>query len=121
MAMMIGGYDRLSAIGRQAWIRLSEDLRLDREVVLDRISGLIERISDAFADAAGEPEVVALNSPLPSRLVDAVASRAGALTRSKARRWSTSSALSARPGAPRGEDVAEVGSASCRDRVGQYG
>jgi hypothetical protein len=44
--------------------------------VLDRVGGLIERVSDAFATAAGAPEVVALNSPLPSRLVDAVAARA---------------------------------------------
>src|SRR3546814_13087792 len=85
MAMKIGGYYRLSAIGRQAWIRLSEDLRLDRAVVLDRLSGLIQRISDAFPDAAGEPAVVALNSPLPPRLFDAVASRPGALPRPNAR------------------------------------
>src|SRR3546814_18173988 len=67
MAMKIGGYYRLSAIGRQAWIRLSENLRLDREVVLYRISGLIERISDAFDIAAGEPGVGALHIHLPHR------------------------------------------------------
>lgn len=80
MAMKIGGYYRLSAIGRQAWIRLAEGLRLDQDVLFDRISGLIERVSDAFADAARHPEVVAIDSALPTRLVDAVSARATALT-----------------------------------------
>ncbi|MFZ6003924.1 MAG: type II toxin-antitoxin system HipA family toxin [Actinomycetota bacterium] len=79
LAMKVGGYYLLSAIGPRAWMRLAEDLRLDQDVVLGRVSDLIERVADAFANAADDPDVVALGSPLPARLLDAVAARAAAV------------------------------------------
>lgn len=80
LAMKVGGYFLLSAIGPRAWIRLAEDLRLDQDLVLGRVSDLTRRVSDAVAKAAADPEVVALDSSLPARLVDAVAARAAVVT-----------------------------------------
>lgn len=79
LAMKIGGYYLLSAIGPRAWTRLAEDLHLDRDLVLNRVSDLIDRVADAFAKAAAAPEVVALGSPLPARLVDAIGARAASV------------------------------------------
>jgi serine/threonine-protein kinase HipA len=79
LAMKVGGYYLLSAIGPRAWMRLAEDLRLDRDDVLGRVSDLIKQVADAFAKASADPEVVALESRLPARLLDAVDARAAAL------------------------------------------
>lgn len=79
LAMKIGGYYRLSAIGRTAWVRLAEEVRVDQALLIDRIRVLIDRVADAFATAAVDPEVASLKSPLPSRLVDAIAARSQTL------------------------------------------
>ncbi len=79
LAMKIGGYYRLSSIGRGAWVGLADDLRLDPSRLLERVANLAESVADAFAEAATNDDVVALHSPLPGRLVDAVAMRADSL------------------------------------------
>ena len=79
LAMKIGGCYRLSAIGPTAWVRLAEEVRVEPDLLIDRIRVLIDRVADAFSTAAADPEVVALKSPLPSRLVDAIAARSHTL------------------------------------------
>lgn len=76
LTMKVGGYYRLSSIGRSAWQRLAEDLRLDASMVVDRVRDLAERTPDAFEEACWDDVVVELASPLPAQLLDAVAERA---------------------------------------------
>ena len=79
LAMKVGGHYLLSAIGHNAWVRLAEELHLDPDELLARVSELTSRVASAFSDAASDPDVVALDSPLTNRLVDAVAARAAGL------------------------------------------
>jgi serine/threonine-protein kinase HipA len=78
MAMKIGGAYRLSSIGRHAWERLAVELRLDPEQLVVRARWLAERAPDAFSSICADVEVVALDSALPSRLLDQVVSRSRA-------------------------------------------
>ena len=71
-AMKIGGEYRLGLIASRHWRRVAEGLGLDAEVVLERVAVMTERVPEAVARAAGTPEVVALGSDLPARLVDRV-------------------------------------------------
>ena len=57
--------------------RVARDLRLDVEEVRVRVDDLAQRAPDAFADAARDPQVTALDRPLPATLVDGIANRAG--------------------------------------------
>lgn len=74
-AMKIGGdygvYPR-----RYTWDKAAADLGLNADAVLERVVRLANAAPDAFADAANEPDVVALDRPMPTRLVDLVADRA---------------------------------------------
>lgn len=76
LAMKLGGYYRLSAIGRSAWERLARDLRLDASMVVDRVRELAERVPDAFGEVCSDDSVAELASSLPAQLLDAVAGRA---------------------------------------------
>ena len=58
------------------WDRAAVDLSLDPDVVRERVVRLALIAPDVFADAANEPDVLALNRPLSKRLVDQVADRA---------------------------------------------
>jgi hypothetical protein len=49
---------------------------LDPAFVLARVGELTSAAADAFAEAAPDPEVVALQRDLPGRLVDMIAARA---------------------------------------------
>ena len=58
------------------WPAAAKDLGLDAEALHARVHELAEAAPDAFSAAAGAPEVEALASELPSRLVDLIAGRA---------------------------------------------
>jgi serine/threonine-protein kinase HipA len=75
LAMKIGG-DYGVFPGRNTWPGASRDLGLDPDVLLARVLELGARAPDAFADAANQPDIVALERPMPGRLVDLVAERA---------------------------------------------
>jgi serine/threonine-protein kinase HipA len=74
-AMKIGGDYRVYP-HRNTWEKAAADLGLSAGAVLERVVRLAHVAPDAFADAANEPDVVALDRPLPRRLVDLVADRA---------------------------------------------
>lgn len=74
LAMKIGGDYRV-ALFRNTWPRAARDLGLDPVFVVERVRELAARAPDAFADAAAAPDVVALERPLPARLVDLVSNR----------------------------------------------
>jgi serine/threonine-protein kinase HipA len=65
-AMKIGGDYRVYP-HHSTWPAAAQNLDLD--------VALAERAADAFAEAAGAPEVAALDRPLPTRLADLVAER----------------------------------------------
>ena len=74
LAMKIGGeyevYPR-----RNTWPEAARELEVDPEALSERVLHLAEMAPDAFADAANDPDVVALNRDLPTRLVGLVAER----------------------------------------------
>jgi serine/threonine-protein kinase HipA len=59
------------------WPAAAEALELDAEALHSRVHELAEVAPDAFSEAAAAPEVKALASDLPARLVDLIADRAG--------------------------------------------
>jgi serine/threonine-protein kinase HipA len=75
LAMKIGGDYRVFP-WHNPWPKAAKDLGLDPERTIERVAELAARAPDALADAASTSEVVALERPLPSRLVDLVADRA---------------------------------------------
>lgn len=75
LAMKLGGEYRLKAHRGRTWIKVAEELALDADRVVARVGDLVDATPDALADAAAAPAVTALGSPLPRRLVDAVAGR----------------------------------------------
>jgi serine/threonine-protein kinase HipA len=74
LAMKIGGDYRVHPF-HNAWPKAARELGLDPESAMGRVLDLARRAPDAFSEAAEEPEVVKLNSSLPSRLVGLVAER----------------------------------------------
>ncbi|MDO8187750.1 HipA domain-containing protein [Conexibacter sp. JD483] len=75
LAMKLGG-DYAVFPRRNLWPRAARELRLDADTLIERVRELAAIAPDAFADAAAEPAVTALASPLPARLLDLVADRA---------------------------------------------
>jgi serine/threonine-protein kinase HipA len=73
-AMKIGGDYRVHPF-RNIWPAAAADLGLDPDQTQQRVEELTDRATDAFADAAADEGVVALNRELPARLVDLVADR----------------------------------------------
>src|ERR1700722_8318158 len=70
-AMKIGGDYRVYPEGN-TWDKAAQERGLDGDRGVDRVVALAEAAPDAFPDAANAPEVVALDRPLPARLVDLV-------------------------------------------------
>ncbi len=75
LAMKIGGYYRLSSVGRHAWERLAAELRLDPNLLIVRARQLTGRLPDVFSTVCADPVITDLDSALPDRLLDQVASR----------------------------------------------
>lgn len=63
------------------WPRTAKEVGVDEAAVTERVRDLAKRVADAFADAAADPDVVALGRDLPTRLVDRVADRAARCAR----------------------------------------
>ncbi|MEI8410247.1 MULTISPECIES: type II toxin-antitoxin system HipA family toxin [unclassified Kribbella] len=63
------------------WARLATDLQLPEAEIRDRTARLIATVPDAFATAAADPAVRALEDTLPGRLTDLVARRAARCAR----------------------------------------
>jgi len=61
---------------RNYWPAAAAELDLDADALRARVRELTEAAPDAFAAAAGTPEVTSLASDLPARLVDLIADRA---------------------------------------------
>ncbi len=77
LAMKIGDEYRLLGTDRPGpWERTAKDLGLRYEPLRLRLLDLADRVTDAFATAASDPSVTALESDLPTRLADLVAARA---------------------------------------------
>ncbi len=74
-AMKIGGDYRVYP-HRNTWDKAATDLGLNTDAVLERVVRLATIAPDAFSDAANDEDVVALDRPLPRRLIDLVADRA---------------------------------------------
>jgi serine/threonine-protein kinase HipA len=75
LAMKIGNDYRVHT-WRNAWPRAARDLGIDEAELTGRVRQLARIAPDAFSDAAKNPEVVALGSDLPRRMVDLIAERA---------------------------------------------
>ena len=75
LAMKIGGdYGVFPA--RNTWPGASRDVGLDAHELQARVLELAALTADAFADAANQPDIVALARPMPGKLVNLVAERA---------------------------------------------
>ncbi|HEU0287872.1 MAG TPA: type II toxin-antitoxin system HipA family toxin [Nocardioidaceae bacterium] len=75
LAMKFGRHYELRTTP-STWRQLAHDLGLPEGEVRARAGGLVERAPEAFATAVHAGDVSGLDSPLPSRLADAVAVRA---------------------------------------------
>lgn len=73
-AMRLGGDYNVFPF-HNPWPRTAKEMDIDEAVAIDRVRSLTRRVVGAFADAAAAPDVVALGSKLPARLVDLVADR----------------------------------------------
>jgi serine/threonine-protein kinase HipA len=80
LAMKIGGDYRVFP-QRNTWPAEARELGLDADELVARVRELASAAPDAFAMAAGEPDIVALGRPLPARLVDLIADRAARCAR----------------------------------------
>ena len=80
LAMKFGGHYALEPTP-STWRRLASDLGVPEGEVVSRARTLVDRAPEAFADAARDEHIVALDSPLPARLLDAVAARVKSCTR----------------------------------------
>jgi serine/threonine-protein kinase HipA len=75
LAMKFGGSYLVTARSPGMWPQVSKELGLSVDVVREQAQALMDRLPDAFADAARDPSIAAIQSTMPGRLVDAVADR----------------------------------------------
>jgi serine/threonine-protein kinase HipA len=75
LAMKFGAEYTLDTRSSTVWPRVAADFGLPVEEVRVRASALMDVLPDAFKDASADPTVAEVESPLPGRLVDAVAAR----------------------------------------------
>jgi serine/threonine-protein kinase HipA len=78
MAMRIGGEYVISKVGRRHWERFAESVGLRPEATVTYVARIASMVPDAFATAVSSEPIKALQSELPGRLLDRVASRAKA-------------------------------------------
>jgi len=62
--------------GSSPWPHLATALQLPEDIVRSRAGNVLATVADAFSTAAADRSVKALDSPLPQRLVDLIATRA---------------------------------------------
>lgn len=75
LAMQLGGSYLMTMRSTELWPRVARGLGLPPDLIIERARGLMERLPDAFGDAARESSIVSLESTMPGRLVDRVAER----------------------------------------------
>jgi serine/threonine-protein kinase HipA len=75
LAMKFGGSYLMTPRYPEMWSKVGKELGLSPDVVAEHARTLMDRLPDAFADAARDPAVIAITSSMPARLVDAVADR----------------------------------------------
>jgi serine/threonine-protein kinase HipA len=75
LAMKLGGEYRLKAHRPATWPKMAAELGLDEDAVVTRVRELAERSVDALVEVAHDAAVEELGSPLPARLIEAVAER----------------------------------------------
>lgn len=73
LAMKIGGEYHVAFLEARHWDRCAKDVGVPAPWLRDELRSMAERLPDALSAAAAVPEVAALGSALPARLVDAVA------------------------------------------------
>lgn len=78
LAMKVGNTYDLAYIGRSNWVQLAKQLGLPPAEVLDRVVQLAERLPEAMSTACADRDILALDSPLPQRLLDLTTDRARA-------------------------------------------
>jgi hypothetical protein len=61
---------------QNTWGKAADEMGIDPDAALDRVRDLTGTVTEAFAEAAAAPDVVALGRDLPGRLVDIIAERA---------------------------------------------
>lgn len=74
LAMKLGSTYQMNPVS-SPWPRLAADLGLAEDDVRDHARHILKAAPDAFSSAATDPGVQSLNSSLPTRLTDLVASR----------------------------------------------
>ena len=75
LAMKIGGDYRIAPL-HNTWGKAAAEMGINADFTFDRVRQLTGGVAEAFADAAANPDVVALGRDLPARLVDIIANRA---------------------------------------------
>jgi serine/threonine-protein kinase HipA len=75
LAMKFGDSYLVTPRYPEMWSKVGKELGLSTDVVVERARTLMDRLPDAFADAARDPAIAAIASTMPTRLVDAVADR----------------------------------------------
>ena len=73
--MKFAGSYLVTSRAPDVWARVVLELGLSLDVVVERARVLIDRSPDVCADAAGDQSIVAIESTMPSHLVDAIADR----------------------------------------------
>ncbi len=76
LAMRVDTEYRLTRVRREHWERLAAKCKLDRDDVVDLVRIVAEQTPSEMAAAAADPQVVALDSTIPERLVSLVEDRA---------------------------------------------
>jgi serine/threonine-protein kinase HipA len=75
LAMKIGGEYRLRDVGPQQWRKLASELRLDADLLLQRVRELALRLPDSLSEVRKAAEDAGLDHPLIARLADKIAER----------------------------------------------
>jgi len=75
LAMKFGGSYLVTSRSPSMWPGVGRELGLSADRAPERARILMDRLPDAFADAARDPSIDAIKSTIPARLVDAVADR----------------------------------------------
>lgn len=68
-AMKIGSHYKIASISRRSWEQLAADADVDATWIIRRGLDLAGRITDAFIEAAAQPAVTELESPLVPKLL----------------------------------------------------
>lgn len=76
LAMKVGGKYRIRDITGRSWIKLSEELRLDRDGVIDRVRQMAVRLPKEIETIGTELVATGIKHPLIERLTERIAKRA---------------------------------------------